>query len=76
MKNLKLKEQKKAITNKSDDDDESLKQKETYNRLFDERLTEIQEMSKEIDYNNFIFNFTNKASGSISFIKFEGSFRR
>ena len=41
-------EQSKAIT-----DDESLEQKEeSYNKLFDEKLDEIQELSKEIDCKN------------------------
>ena len=34
-------------------DDESLEQKqETYNKLFDEKLDEIQELSREVDYKN------------------------
>ena len=33
-------------------------------------------MSKEIDYKNLLDNFTNKASGSISFIKLQGPFRK
>ena len=42
----KTKEQTKTITH----DDESLGQKEeSYNKLFDEKLDEIQELSKEID---------------------------
>ena len=47
--------------------DESLEQKqETYNKLFDEKLDEIQELSKEIDYKNLNYNFTTKASLSIN----------
>ena len=62
----------KAITY---NDDESLEQKEeSYNKLFDEKLNEIQELSREIDYKNLNYNFTTKASGSINFIKFEGPF--
>ena len=53
LENLKPIEQN-AIADKSGDD-ESLMQKETYNKLFDERLCEIQETSKEIDYNNLLF---------------------
>ena len=42
-------EQSKAVTY----DDESLKQKqETYKKLFEEKLDEIQELSREIDYRN------------------------
>ena len=66
---MKAKEQKKAITYKSDDDDdESLKQKETFNKLFDKKFNDIQELSKEINYRTLIYNFTTKASGSINFI--------
>ena len=62
----------KAITY---DDDESLEQKEeSYNKLFDKKLDEIQELSREIDYKNLNYNFTTKASGSINFIEFKGPF--
>ena len=58
LESLKPKEQTKAITyddddDDDDDDDESLEQKEeSYNNLFDEKLNEIQELSREIDYKN------------------------
>ena len=51
-----------------------MKQKETCNRLFDERLNQIQEISKEIDYNNLIYYFKTKGSGEIDFIKFKDPF--
>ena len=71
LESLKTKEQTKAITY----DDESLEQKEeSYNKLFDEKLDEIQELSREIDYKNLNYNFTTKDSGSINFIKFKGPF--
>ena len=71
LENLKPIEGSKAIKY----DDESLKQRqETYNKLFDEKLDEIQELSREIDYKNLNYNFTTKASGSINFIKFKGPF--
>ena len=49
--------------------DESLEEKqESYNKLFDEKLDEIQELSKEIDYKNLnYYDFTTKASGPINF---------
>ena len=66
---MKTKEQTKAITY-DDDDDESLEQKEeSYNKLFDEKLDEIQELSREIDYKILNYNY-----GSINFIKFKGPF--
>ena len=53
----------------------NLEQKEeSYNKLFDEQLDEIQELSREIDYKNLNHNFTTKASVSINFIKFKGPF--
>ena len=57
---MKPKEQTKGITY---DDDESLEQKqESYNKLSDEKLDEIQELNREIDYKK------------INFIKFKGLF--
>ena len=51
----------------------NLEQKEeSYNKLFDEQLDEIQGLSREIDYKNLNHNFTTKASVSINFIKFKG----
>ena len=70
LENLKTKKQTKAITY----DDESLEQKESYNKLFDEKLDEIQELSRKLDYKNLDYNFTTKASGSINFSKFKGPF--
>ena len=56
-------------------DDESLEQKqETYNKLFDEKPDEIQELSKEIDYKNLNYDFTTKASGPINFTGYNGPF--
>ena len=68
---MKAKEQTKAITY----DDEFLEQKEEiYNKLFHEKLDEMQELSREIDCKNVNDNFTTKATDSINFIKFKGSF--
>ena len=50
------------------------KKEESYHKLFDKKLDEIQELSSEIDYKNLNYNFTTKASGSINFIKFKGPF--
>ena len=71
LENLKPIEGSKAIKY----DDESLEQKqETYNKLFDEKLDEIQELSREIDYKNLNYDFTTKASGSINFTGYNGPF--
>ena len=71
LENLKPKEQVKAIKY----DDESLEQKEkSHNKLFDEKLDEIEELSRESDYKNLNYNFRTKANGSINFIKFKVPF--
>ena len=71
LESLKTKEQAKAITY----NDESLEQKEeSYNKLFNEKLDEIRELSREIDFKNLNYKFTTKASSSINFIKFKGPF--
>ena len=71
LKHLKPVERSKAITY----DDESLEQKqETYNKLFDKKLDEIQELSRKIDYKNLNYDFTTKASGSINFTGYNGPF--
>ena len=71
LENLKPIEGSKAIKY----DDESLEQKqETYNKLFDEKLDEIQELSREIDYKNLNYDFRRKASGSINFTGYNGPF--
>ena len=71
LENLKPKEQVKAIKY----DDESLEQKEkSYNKLFDEKLDEIEDLSRESDYKNLNYNFRTKANDSINFIKFKGPF--
>ena len=68
---MKLIERSKAIKY----DDKSLKQKqETYNKLFDKKLDEIQELSRETEYKNLNYDFTTKASGSINFTGYKDSF--
>ena len=49
-------------------------EKEAYNRLLDERLDEIQEISKEIDFNNLTYYFKTPGNAPINFIKFKGPF--
>ena len=71
LENLKPIEGSKAIKY----DDESLKQRqETYSKLFDEKLDEIQVLSREIDCKNLNYDFTTKASGPINFIEYNGPF--
>ena len=67
LKDLKPKEQK-AIENESGN--EFLMQKETYNRLLWKRLNEVQEISKEIDFNILIY-YLKGFSSAVNFIKFK-----
>ena len=70
LESLKPIERSKAIT-----DDESLEQKEeSYNKLLDKKLDEIQELIKNIDCKYLNYSFTTKASGSINFIRYKGPF--
>ena len=43
--------------------------KEIYDKLLDERMDEILEMSREINYDNLVYNFKDQTP-LISFIKF------
>ena len=44
------------------------------NRLFGERLNEIQERSKKIDFSNLTYYFKTSSIFPIHFIKFKGPF--
>ena len=57
LKSLKSKEETKAITYKSDDDDNTLISKEIYDEILEERMDEIVKMSREISYSNLVYDF-------------------
>ena len=58
LENLRPIERSKAIIY----DDEFLEQKqETYNKLFDEKLDEIQNLSREVDYKKLKLRFYNES---------------
>ena len=58
LKDLKPKEQTKAITYKSDDNnDKTSTSKEIYDELLEERIDEIVKMSKEISYGDLVYDF-------------------
>ena len=57
LRNLKPKEQTKAITYKSDDDDNTSIRKEIYDEILEERMDEILKMSREINYSNLDYDF-------------------
>ena len=61
----------KAEVIKSESSDKPWIAKEIYDRILDERMDEILEMSREINYNNLVYNFKGQTP-SISFIKFGG----
>ena len=65
LKDLKLKKQTKAIENESIS-------KDIYNKILEKRTDEILKMSKEISFNNLIYNFKTPGISSINFIKFRG----
>ena len=67
LKNLKTK----AITYKSDDDDNTPISKEIYDEILEKRMDEILEMSREINYSNLVYNFKG-ATPSINFAIFGG----
>ena len=72
LKDLKQKEQTKAIVDKYDD--RLSMQQETYNRLLNERLNGIQEISKKIDYSKSTYYFKDSHIFPINIIKFKGPF--
>ena len=47
-------------------------QEETYNRLLDEIVVEIQKISKETDFNNLTYCFKGPGIAPIIFLKFRG----
>ena len=49
-------------------------EKETYNKLLGERLNEIQEISKKVDFKNLTYYFKTSSISPIHFIKFKGPF--
>ena len=72
LKDLKPKEQTKAIEGKPDG--KLSIQEVTYSRLSDERLDKIQKTNKEINFNNLIYHSKAPLVSPINFIKFKGSF--
>ena len=56
LKDLKPKEQTKAITYKSDDDNTPIS-KEIYDEILEERMNEKLKISKEINYGNLVYDF-------------------
>ena len=57
LKSLKPKKKSKAITYKSDDDDDATISKKIYNEILEERMHEIIKMSREINYSNLVYEF-------------------
>ena len=70
LKDLKPKEQTKALTYKSDDDKTSIS-KEIYDEILEERIDAILKMSKEISHGDWVYDFKGPTP-SINFGKYEG----
>ena len=72
LKYLKTKEQTKAITYKSDDDnDKTSTSKEIYDEILEEWIAEIIKMSKEISHGDLGYDFKGPTA-SINFGKYGG----
>ena len=54
-----------AIENKSDDNEKQLKYKEIFNELYNERIGEIYNVSKEINLNNLAYHFKDSNTAPI-----------
>ena len=70
LKDLKPKEQTKAITYELHDDDNNLIKK-NYNEILEERMDEILKMSKDINYSDLVYDFKG-LDPSINFAIFGG----
>ena len=69
---LKIKELEAIKDNKSDDNQKLLKYKDIFNKLSNERMGEIHNIGKQIDFNNLTYYFKNKKISPINFIGFRG----
>ena len=47
-------------------------QEKFLNRLLDEKMNEIQKISKEIDFNNLTYYFKSSNIAQINFVRFRG----
>ena len=63
-------EQTKTIEDKSDN--KLLMQEKFLNRLLDEKMNEIQKISKEIDFNNLTYYFKSSNIAQINFVRVRG----
>ena len=50
-----------------------MKYKDTFNELSNERISEIYNMSKQIDFNNLNYYFKDQNITTVNFISFKGS---
>ena len=49
-------------------------QEKTFNKLLDERMDEIQEISKKIKYNNLTYHYVTPGITPTNFIEFRGPY--
>ena len=72
LKTLKPKEIEAIKNNKSDDNEKLLKNKKIFDELPNERIGEIYNMSKQIDFKNLADYFKSKGITPINFVGFRG----
>ena len=65
LESLKPKEQTKAITYKSDNDDNTPISEEIYREMWEERMDEILKMSREVNYSNLVYDFKGRTPSII-----------
>ena len=70
LKYLKPKQKTKETADKFDDN--LLMQKETFNRLLDERMDDIQKIGKKVNCNNLTYNYITTGIRPTNFIEFRG----
>ena len=58
------------IEDKSDDNKKHLKYIKIFNELSNEKIGEIYNISKEIDFNNLTYHFKGSNTAPINFIRF------
>ena len=72
LKNLKPKKLEAIKDNKCDDNKKLLKYNEVFNELSNERIVEIYNMSKQIDFNNLTCYIKGQNIALMNFISFKG----
>ena len=72
LKTLKPKELEAIKDDKSDNNEDFLKYKEIFDELSNERIGEIHNIAKQIDFDNLTYHLKEETLSPINFIKFRG----